>query len=677
MQPGCHTLNKTIIYTIIHPLNSPLSGVLGICLLFLAAPLYAMHITLAVADVTAPSFTARGIKVALAQKGSAEISIDELHLAEQTWRKVRVNCAEFFLDSARVTCKKGKLDMLPDLPFTFIYEIASKRLELQLAAKPDELWQLNAEFHAQSWNATARLRNAQGKRLASLLPQDWPLPAQGTLNGILTVNGNKSGINNVTADLQLADWAIADTSGLHAAEKLTGTLHADAARTGQKWDWRGALDWKDGELFWQPLYLRGGHTFTASGQWDDNQLNVKQAVINLPNVGKLELNALWDIKGSNLLEARLAGIDLALATGFTNYAKPFLEKSALAATELTGHADVEWQYRDSATQSVLLKLRDTHVVDGEKRFVLHGINADIPWHAKAQSVANIAFADGELMGLPLGATQWQVKMHGQDVTLPIATLPILDGKLEVRDFHMQNVHDMWQWNFSSTLTPISMQKLSSVLHWPEMHGSLSGTIPKVSYQDKLLKVDGTLLFRVFDGTVLAKHLELFDPLGRAPRLSGNLDMRELDLDLLTRTFSFGNMQGRIDLSVNNFELVKWLPVRFDAKLASSPGNYQKKISQKAVENISSIGGAGGVAALQRSFLRIFENFGYNRIGLSCTLLNDVCTMAGAEDNGNAYTIIKGGGIPAITVIGYNRKVDWNELINRLKRVLQDNKAVIK
>jgi hypothetical protein len=52
-------------------------------------------------------------------------------------------------------------------------------------------------------------------------------------------------------------------------------------------------------------------------------------------------------------------------------------------------------------------------------------------------------------------------------------------------------------------------------------------------------------------------------------------------------------------------------------------------------------------------------------------------MAGAEDNGNAYTIIKGGGIPAITVIGYNHKVDWNELINRLKRVLQDNKAVVK
>ncbi|MCE9549857.1 MAG: AsmA family protein [Betaproteobacteria bacterium] len=670
-------LNKTIIYTIIRLLNFCLSGLLSFCLLFLSAPLYAVQITLNVADVAAPSFTARGIKVVLAQEGSAEFNIDELHLAGQTWRKVHVHCSEFLLSSTRVTCDKGKLDAIPDLPFTFSYEFASQRLELRFAAKANELWQVSADFRAQPWRATILLRNAQSKRLADLLSPDWPLPTQGALNGTLMVHGDKTGVSQINADLQLADVAAADASGLHAAEKLTGTLHVDAARTGQKWDWRGALDWQGGELFWQPLYLRGGHTLLASGQWDGAQLKVTQAVANLPGVGKVELNALWDVKKSNLLEGRLVGKNLTLAKGFTDYAKPFLEKSALSATELTGLADVDWQYLNGATQALLVKLRDVAIVDGEKRFALHGINADIPWHAQVQSVAHVAFADGELMGLPLGATQWQMQMRGQDFILPTATLPILDGKLEVSDFRMHSVNDMWQWNFSSTLTSISMQKLSAALHWPEMHGSLSGSIPKVSYQDKLLKVDGTLLFRVFDGTVLANHLELLDPFGRAPRLSGNLDMRELDLDLLTRTFSFGNIQGRIDLGVNNLELVSWLPVRFDAKLASSPGKYRKRISQKAVENISSLGGAGGVAALQRSFLRIFETFGYERIGLSCALRNDICTMAGVEDNGNAYTIVKGGGIPAITVIGYNRKVGWSELITRLKRVSQDNKAVIK
>ena len=670
-------LNKNIIYTTFRRPSCCLSGLLSFCLFFLPVPLYAVQITLNVADVTAPSFTARGIKVVLAQRGSAEFSIDKLHMADKTWRKVHVHCAEFILSSERVTCHKGKLDAIPDMPFTFSYEFTSQRLNLRLAAKSNELWQVSADFRAQPWRATVQLRNAQVKRLADWLPPDGPLPTQGTIIGTLVVNGDKAGVRQINADVHLAGIAAADASGLHAAEKLAGKLHVDATRTGQKWNWRGALDWQSGEIFWQPLYLRGGHTLQASGQWDGAQLKVTQAVANLPGVGKVELNALWDVKKSNLLEGRLAGKKLSLANGFADYAKPFMEKSALSATKLKGLADIDWQYRNGATQALLLKLHDVAVVDGENHFALLGINADIPWHAQLQSVAHVDFATGKLMGLPLGATQWQIQMRGKEFILPTATLPILDGKLEVSDFHLHSVDDMWEWNFASKLTSISMQNLSAALHWPEMHGSLSGSIPKVSYQNKLLKVDGTLLFQIFDGEVLANNLELFDPFGRAPRLSGNLDMRRLDLDLLTRTFSFGNVQGRIDLGVNNLELVSWRPVHFDAKLASSPGKYRKRISQRAVENISSLGGAGGGAALQRSFLRIFKSFGYDSIGLSCALRNNICTMAGIEDRGNAFTIVKGGGIPAITVMGYNRKVDWSELITRLKRVLQDNKAVIK
>jgi hypothetical protein len=179
--------------------------------------------------------------------------------------------------------------------------------------------------------------------------------------------------------------------------------------------------------------------------------------------------------------------------------------------------------------------------------------------------------------------------------------------------------------------------------------------------------------------VVASRLKLADPFGRAPRLSGNLNMRDLDLDLLTRTFSFGSMQGRIDVDVNDLELQNWQPARFDARIASSDGDYPKKISQKAVQNISALGGAGAAAAIQRSYLRFFENFGYDRIGWRCKLRNGVCAMGGVDNgNGGAYAIVKGGGIPAITVMGYNRAVSWNELVSRLKRVTQGNmQAVVK
>jgi hypothetical protein len=47
-------------------------------------------------------------------------------------------------------------------------------------------------------------------------------------------------------------------------------------------------------------------------------------------------------------------------------------------------------------------------------------------------------------------------------------------------------------------------------------------------------------------------------------------------------------------------------------------------------------------------------------------------MDGIERAPQGYVIVKGGGIPAISVIGYNRAVNWRELVDRLKRITQDN-----
>lgn len=651
----------------------------GCLLLLLAAPLYAVQISLNAADITAPGLAARGVRVVWAQDGSADLSIAELRWAEKIWRKTHVHCAEFLLSSVHVTCRRGKLDAAPDLSFEFGYNFSLQRLELQVSAAANERWQVNADFRVQPWRADIQLRDAQGKRLAVLLPPAWAPFAGGVLNGMLGLQGVGSAVSRVNADLQLADLAFADASGLHAAEKLAGTLHLEAARAGLQWDWRGTLAWQGGELFWQPLYLRGGYTLQASGQWDGARIHVTRAEAELAEVGRLELAALWDVKNNALLEGAVRGNNLGLQRLFADFARPFLNETLLAASELSGRGDVNWQYHNGATQLLTVALHDADLRDGQKRFMLRGVNAIIPWQADVSSQAQASFSEGTLWGAPIGATAWQMALRGEDFSAAELILPVFDGKLTVQDFHLRNEGGAWQWDFYGMLSPVSMQKLSAALRWPEMHGALSGMIPKVSYRDKTLKVDGALLLRVFDGTVVANRIELFDPFGRMPRLSGNLDMQELDLDLLTRTFSFGNIQGRIDLSVNGLELVNWQPVRFDARLASSPGEYRKRISQKAVQNISALGGAGGAAALQRSYMRIFENFGYSRIGLSCVLRNDVCTMDGVEGSGSSpYTIVKGGGIPAINVLGYNHRVGWQELLTRLKRVMQDNmQAVVK
>jgi len=616
----------------------------------------AAEFSLNIADIAAPDFSARGIALSLPENGSADLRIAELHVRQRGLRNVSLHCASFALSTASMSCHGGSLAQLPGMTLEFDYRFATG-----------------------SWQVSAALRNVPGKQLAIFLPAAMPQFNQGELSGMLRISGEASGVAAMAADMQLADMGFSDASGLHAAEKLRGTVKFAAARKGARWNWQGNIAWQSGELFWQPLYLRGEHRISASGSLDGASLKVERAIIDLPEAGRVQFAALWDMKRGVLAECKARGDNLALGKLFADYARPYLDKGALAESSLYGHADMDWQYRDGATQALRLVLRGAGIADAERRFALLGVNSEIDWQADAPRTANIAFAGGALLGVPLGSGQWAVEMRGMEFGVAQGVLPVLDGELELRDFRLHREGAAWHWQFAASLSQVSMEQFSQAAGWPKMLGTLAGSIPRVSYDGDAINVDGALLFNMFDGSVAATQLKLADPFGRAPRLSGNLTMRELDLDLLTRTFSFGNMQGRIDVDVNNLELQNWQPARFDARLSSSAGNYPRKISQKAVQNISALGGAGAAAAIQRSYLRFFENFGYERIGWSCALRNGVCAMGGVGNgNGGAYAIVRGGGIPAITVMGYNRSVSWDELITRLKRVTQGNmQAVVK
>ena len=119
-------------------------------------------------------------------------------------------------------------------------------------------------------------------------------------------------------------------------------------------------------------------------------------------------------------------------------------------------------------------------------------------------------------------------------------------------------------------------------------------------------------------------------------------MKNLDLELLTRTFDFGTITGRIDARVRRAR-ARRTGSRCASTRASraAPGSYPRKISQRAVQNISALGGAGAAAAIQRSLLRFFDQFGYERLGLSCRLENGVCEMDGVERAPQGYVIVKG------------------------------------
>lgn len=382
-------------------------------------PASATRISLSIADVAAPDFSARGIVLTLPAEGSADLRIAELRVRQRSLKQVRLRCAAFELSSARMSCRGGSLDALPGMTLEFSHRFAEG-----------------------AWQLTAQLRNVPGKALAVFLPQSMPQLTQGALHGAVGASGGASGVDALNADLRLADIGFSDAAGLHAAEKLHGTVSFDASRKGKSLDWRGDIVWQSGDLFWQPLFLGGGRrNLSASGSHEGTRIRVDQATANLPEVGRVQFSGLWD---GGLQEAIVRGDNLALDKLFADYARPFIDQGALSETALSGHADVVWQYRGGATQALRLTLREAGVNEAGKRTALQGVNALIDWQSDAPHTANIHFAGGTLFGVPFGGAQWQVQMRGMEFDMAQAALPVLDGNLALRDFHLRRDGEAWR-----------------------------------------------------------------------------------------------------------------------------------------------------------------------------------------------------------------------------------------
>jgi hypothetical protein len=248
-------------------------------------------------------------------------------------------------------------------------------------------------------------------------------------------------------------------------------------------------------------------------------------------------------------------------------------------------------------------------------------------------------------------------------------VPVFDGTLRIDALSAtQLTTPAVTMRFAGEIEPISMPLLSKAFGWPELSGQLSGLIPRVDYHNGLLMFSGDVEARVFNGRVTGSNIRLKDPLGPWPRLFADVRARDLDLAMVTNTFSIGSITGRLEADVLGLELFNWSPVAFDASLRTPPGvRGRHRISAKAVGDLSNIGGGGGgvVKALQSGAFRMFDEYDYARLGLRCKLQNDVCLMSGVETAGIGYYILQGKGLPHIDIIGNAGRVNWRQLVSQI------------
>jgi hypothetical protein len=483
-----------------------------------------------------------------------------------------------------------------------------------------------------------------------------------------------SGIfNNVT---------FSDATGRYVGENLAAQLQLKLHTEANNWFWQQTLTLDDGQAYFDPVFLdvveqsimirSEGQFNSEDKRWQINDLWFEQNASVQAN-GKLQgqntqlQNVQLDLNSSNLAQL------------YKSWLQPFFTGSSLSRLQTSGqvNANVQWQPNHYL---VTMDLQSVSVADEAERFSIESLDGQLGWTNQPTVLpVAVSWQSASILKVPLGGSNLKAEVSQNQIQFTESlSLPILDGGLILNDFQLGLAEEQGvNWQFEGVLSPISMDKLSLLLGWPELQGKLSGMIPKVSYAKEQISVDGALLLKLFDGTTVIKDLRLQQPFGSLPQLYANIDINRLDLQTLTNTFDFGTISGKLNGQIYNLRLSNWQPVQFDALFETpddDPG--RRRISQRAVNNISQVGG-GPSAILSRGFMGLFEDFSYKKIGLSCRLMNSVCQMDGIEPTEQGYYIVKGGGLPPwINVIGYTREVDWPELIGRLKAVSHSDGPVI-
>ena len=450
---------------------------------------------------------------------------------------------------------------------------------------------------------------------------------------------------------------------MQAAEHLRGDIQLDLHGSGDRWQGDIALTLSAGEILLTPYYYRHeGAPLTVRAHIDYRPDRLQIRNLNLDDAhASAHADLDWNRRTN-----RLTALTLHQLTGDANhlyrrYLKPYLGDGLFGDATLKGSLYLRGAYRDGHLTDLAAVFHHIHIEDQQDRYQLRDLDGQT---GNNGSPSRLTLAGGRWHKLPIGAIRADYRWDARGITLakPLH-IPILDGGITVHRLEPQRE----TYKISARIEPISLSQLGAALDTIRFPGTLGGTLPDIRLNRDGLQLQQPVNLNTFGGTIHIDHLHISRFFSDAPYAGFALRLRDLDLQPLTQAFGIGEIEGRIEGEATDVILTNWKPQHFRAALHTAHHNPgRRRISHEAVAYLAR---AGGGNVMLNQFIRVLNRFPYDRLGFTAHLENGVLTLDGiapAKDGSDGYYLVKGRGVPHLDIIGHTRKIDWQELLNRLK-----------
>jgi hypothetical protein len=623
------------------------------------------------------------------------LTIDRLSLPKpfNDLNLVNIRCTSFTWQNKELLCKQGRAEIhskqwqSPSANFSFHVTEKSSTFKLTDLHLAGGIVAVDGEEQGDQWRLQLDAKAVNGKLVQQLWPQERFKLKAGKINVKLNASGSHASVKEFTLTIGLNSLTGQTKDGRFAAETLALKSTLNAQNNNGLWQWQSHFDVNGGALYVEPLYLdTGGQAIIldAQGDWSasNQRIEINAASYRHSKVGALSGSAVVRYKDGVSIEKAELSLNSDNLQGLSAmYLKPFFEQTVLQGVSLAGHLKADLSINEQSLTALSASFDHLDVKDAAGRGEVQGGAGVLNWSNDEtfNKPSKLAWKRLQVLALPIGPTSLLFLSRADSIRLLKKTqLPFLGGAIAINQFSWQAKKQQEpEVSFEGDLSDISLEQLSLALNWTPLSGVISGHIPRVEYSNKTLSLGGELIVKVFDGEVKVSNLASAGLFTDFPKFHCELQIDNLDLDQLTGKFEFGGITGKLSGYVRQLTMENWRPVSFFAWLGTPENDDSRhRISQKAVKNIANIGGGGAADLLSRSFLSFFETFGYDKLGLGCYLHDGVCQLMGIEARESGYAIITGGGLPRIDVIGYNPRVDWNVLMERLGRITTSDEVIV-
>lgn len=459
-----------------------------------------------------------------------------------------------------------------------------------------------------------------------------------------------------------------------------------------------AFDLSQGESLYNKYYL----------SWSKSPLLIKgSGVVHLPQrridefVLEASLSSLGAVKARGQLKVQKPMLfDLSLSSsplGLQSLMSLISQQQTMenSALELKGEAEVQASLRGDAQKLQLaaeLKLKNGSIENKGKGLFIEKMEAAIPVYFEsgskenegqqesfsekgyfsAESLKTSLFSISPLrLDFDVGKNTFIIKPLSVQLFGGRETLGETVFRLDTRPF---GIH-----GFSSlSLSEIDISQFPLKSSQFRLSGKIRATLNRVEINSEEINTQGALEVDIFDGKVSVNNIKITKPFSKNRTISCDVLLEDLSLEKFTDTVPFGRVTGFIRGEVKDLAFSYGQPESFALGLESvKKKGVSQKFSLGAVNSLSILSsGEGSAVPTKRGLTRFVSEFGYEKIGIFCSLKNDIFTLRGTIQEKGVEYLVKRSWLFGISVVNKKprNRISFKDMVSRLKRIGRSQQA---